>query len=88
MTIIPNPFRLLILRLADNPSLYTAAQNGDVLPVYILDDENAGDHKLGGANRWWLHHSLTSLNKSLQGKMAIYTGNPKVISSRSSDLNL
>ena len=47
------------LRLSDNPSLSAAAANGAVLPVYILDDANAGDHRMCGASRWWLHHSLT-----------------------------
>jgi deoxyribodipyrimidine photo-lyase len=31
------------LRLIDNPALSAAAKIGDVLPVYILDDQNAGD---------------------------------------------
>ena len=52
------------LRMADNPALYSAAQQGPVVAVYVLDDEAAGDHKYGGASRWWLHHSLESLSKS------------------------
>ncbi|SMQ74713.1 deoxyribodipyrimidine photo-lyase [Altererythrobacter xiamenensis] len=52
------------LRMADNPALYAAAQQGPVVAVYVLDDEAAGDHKYGGASRWWLHHSLESLSKS------------------------
>lgn len=67
------------LRLADNPSLTEAARKGTVLPVYILDDVNAGDHKIGGANRWWLHHSLSSLNASLDGQLAIFAGDPQMI---------
>ncbi len=61
------------LRLADNPALFEAAQKGEVLPVYILDDENA-DWALGSAGRWWLHHSLAALNKALKGKLHIYKG--------------
>ncbi|WP_375289488.1 cryptochrome/photolyase family protein [Qipengyuania sp.] len=53
------------LRLADQPALYAAAQAGPVIPVYVLDDEAAGDHAYGGGSRWWLHHSLESLGKSL-----------------------
>ncbi|NKB47366.1 MAG: deoxyribodipyrimidine photo-lyase, partial [Legionellales bacterium] len=64
------------LRLSDNPALTNAAEHGRVLTVYILDDENAGDHAMGGASRWWLHHSLASLNKSLGGNLSIYRGNP------------
>lgn len=64
------------LRLSDNPALFEAAKAGEVLPIYILDDENAGEHKTGAANRVWLHHSLHSLNKSLGGKLKVFKGNP------------
>lgn len=62
------------LRLADNPALTAAARSGKVLPVYILDDENAGEWKMGGASRWWLHHSLKSLDESLGGKLVLLKG--------------
>ncbi len=62
------------LRLSDNPGLVAAAQAGKVLPVYILDDENAGQWRMGGASRWWLHHSLQSLHKSLQGNLRFFRG--------------
>ncbi len=39
--------------------------DGPVIPVYILDDETPGDRRMGGASRWWLHHSLVSLDRSL-----------------------
>ena len=64
------------LRLADNPALTAAAKAGAVLPVYILDDDHAGDHKMGGASRWWLHHSLLALNESLDGKLLVLKGDP------------
>ena len=64
------------LRLADNPALTAAAQDGAVIPVYILDDYHAGDHKMGGASRWWLHHSLHALNDSLDGKLVVLRGDP------------
>ena len=67
------------LRLSDNPSLSAAAAKGAVLPVYILDDANAGDHRMGGASRWWLHHSLTALNQALDGKLIVLSGNPAEI---------
>ena len=44
------------LRLADNPALSHAAESGSVIPVYILDQVHGGDHRPGGASRWWLHH--------------------------------
>ena len=62
------------LRLEDNPSLCQAISKGRVLPIYILDDINSAEDKLGSASRWWLHHSLVSLNKSLEGKLSIYSG--------------
>lgn len=62
------------LRLSDNPALIEAAQNGAVLPIYILDDENAAAYKMGGASRWWLHHSLHDLNLSLGGNLRFYYG--------------
>ena len=67
------------LRSADNPALFEAAKQGSVLPVYILDDENAGDYKMGSASRWWLHYSLKSLDKKLNGKLAVYSGDPAPI---------
>jgi len=67
------------LRIEDNPSLYAAAERGNVLPVFILDERNAGEHNLGGASRWWLHYSLLALNKSLNGNLTIYSGDPKKI---------
>ncbi|WP_435417427.1 deoxyribodipyrimidine photo-lyase [Parerythrobacter aurantius] len=53
------------LRMEDNPALYHAAQAGPVVAVYVLDDDRAKGHAYGGASRWWLHHSLESLSKSL-----------------------
>lgn len=67
------------LRLADNPALTQAAERGEVLPIYILDDENAAEHQMGGASRWWLHHSLLALNESLNGNLCVYRGNPETI---------
>ncbi len=50
------------LRVADNPALTAAlAEGGEVVPVYILDDEAAGPWRPGGAARWWLHGSLAGL---------------------------
>ena len=37
-----------------------------VVPVFVLDDEAPGQWALGGASRWWLHHSLASLHASLE----------------------
>ena len=54
------------LRLADHPALWQAAQEGGVIPLYILDHEET----TGAAELWWRHHSLHSLGKSLAKKNA------------------
>ncbi|MGZ8998362.1 MAG: cryptochrome/photolyase family protein [Allosphingosinicella sp.] len=54
------------LRLHDHPALAAAAANGRVVPVFILDDDSPGRWKMGAAQRWWLHHSLASLDQSLR----------------------
>lgn len=45
-----------------------------ILPVYILDDDAAPEWRMGGASRWWLHHSLQSLQHSLQTKLVLLRG--------------
>lgn len=50
------------LRLADNPALQRAVDDGGpIILLYIkeVDDPDAG--ALGAAQGWWLHHALTSL---------------------------
>lgn len=55
------------LRVADNPALSAAIAAGQPLSVvYILDDESEGIRPLGGASRWWLHHSLDRLGARLE----------------------
>ncbi len=55
------------LRLHDNPALVAACAAGAVVPMYVLDDEAPGEKRMGGASRWWLHHSLAALQQSLPG---------------------
>jgi deoxyribodipyrimidine photo-lyase len=55
------------LRLTDNPALAAAIESGHtIVPVYVLDNIAPGKWKMGGAARWWLHHSLTSLSQDLK----------------------
>ncbi|HLH95671.1 MAG TPA: deoxyribodipyrimidine photo-lyase [Xanthobacteraceae bacterium] len=61
------------LRIQDNPALAAAAARGPVIPVFILDEEAASEWRLGGASRWWLHHSLTALRERLGG-LALFRG--------------
>ncbi|MEM1028023.1 MAG: deoxyribodipyrimidine photo-lyase [Planctomycetota bacterium] len=63
------------LRLADNPALLEAVDraqgegaSGVVVPVFIWSPDEAGDWAPGGAQRWWLHHSLKSLAGSLEDR--------------------
>ncbi len=54
------------LRLADNPALQAAiAAREPVVPVYIYSPDDEGDWPPGGATKWWLHHSLLSLDQEL-----------------------
>jgi deoxyribodipyrimidine photo-lyase len=53
------------LRTADQAALAAAAGAGPVIPIYVLDDDAPGAWTIGGAQRWWLHHSLTSLGEAL-----------------------
>lgn len=52
------------LRLDDNPALIDAAAKGPVTALFVLDPALDG-RPLGGAARWWLHHSLTALSAAL-----------------------
>jgi deoxyribodipyrimidine photo-lyase len=56
------------LRLADQQALIAAAAQGPVIPIYVLDDATPRRYAMGGASRWWLHHSLTSLDAALRKK--------------------
>lgn len=71
------------LRLADNPALHAAHQDGrDVICLYILEEGVNGQRALGGAAKWWLHQSLTSLANAvakLGGKLVLRRGDPKTI---------
>lgn len=55
------------LRLSDQPAFDAAARSGArVIALYVFDDGVSSGRRLGGASRWWLHHSLTALSKSLE----------------------
>ena len=63
------------LRLSDNPALHAAAATGaPVMPVFVLDDDAAGDWKPGSASRWWLRKSLASLDESLGSALRLLYG--------------
>ena len=66
------------LRLADNIALTRAAESGrSIIPLYIVDSQD-----IGGAGRWWLHHSLASLDRELRSRgssLVLRTGRPEQI---------
>ncbi len=52
------------LRCSDNPALALAChEHAHLIPLYIRDTDT---QPVGGAQQWWLHHSLFSLDESLQ----------------------
>ena len=57
------------LRLRDHPALSAAAAGGrPVIPAYVHSPEEEGEWALGGASRWWLHHSLAGLDLELRSR--------------------
>lgn len=57
------------LRLRDHLPLTKAVEKGNpVMPVYIHDRTSPEIEKPGAASLWWLHHSLSALQKAYQDK--------------------
>ena len=57
------------LRVADHPALRAAMDAGvPVVPVFIWAPEEEAPWAPGAASRWWLHHSLEALARSLERK--------------------
>lgn len=55
------------LRLSDNLALCAAAGTGrPVVAAFVLEETSKGARTLGGARRWWLHHSLAALREELE----------------------
>jgi deoxyribodipyrimidine photo-lyase len=68
------------LRLDDNKALHAAIdQGGGVIPVYIREPKAPNVGPLGGAQEWWLHHSLQALKASLRkldSDLVLLSGSP------------
>ena len=63
------------LRRADNPALYAAYEKAaPIIPLYMLDDENAAEWKMGAASRVWLHHALKDLDDTLSQHLLLKIG--------------
>lgn len=56
------------LRIHDNPALWQASQEGNIIPIFIWSETEEKDYQSSEASLWWLHHSLLSLEKSLKEK--------------------
>ena len=63
------------LRLGGNAALQQAIATGQsIVPIYVVDELDSGS-----ASRWWLHHSLASLDADiaeLGGQLIIASGDP------------
>ena len=72
------------LRLADNPALIAAIDAADglgatLLPAYVWEPRERRAWAPGGAARWWLWHSLRSLDGELSrlgSRLALHRGDP------------
>ncbi len=53
------------LRIADNPALSAAFASGAPVTALFVHETDPALRPIGGAARWWLHHSLGSLATSL-----------------------
>ncbi len=75
------------LRLTDQAAVRAAATAGPVVALYVLDDHRPAvasapegwrqGWAMGAAQRWWLHHSLASLDKDLRalgGRLVLRRG--------------
>lgn len=54
------------LRTCDQAALNAAAGAGEVICLYILDDETSGEWRMGAASRWWLNQSLRKLSQNVK----------------------
>ncbi|SDP86375.1 deoxyribodipyrimidine photo-lyase type I [Phyllobacterium sp. YR620] len=71
------------LRIRDNRALLAAAGSGKpVIPIFLWDETNEASRPIGGARKWWLHHSLKALGASLEklgGRLILRRGKTAAI---------
>ncbi|MGL4404194.1 MAG: deoxyribodipyrimidine photo-lyase, partial [Notoacmeibacter sp.] len=68
------------LRIADQKALAEAAQAGPIIAAYCLDAPLLAS--MGGAQKWWLHQSLSSLDAGLAqygGRLKLISGNDRAV---------
>lgn len=56
------------LRIHDNPALWQASRDGNIIPVFIWSPSEEEDYSGSAASLWGLHHSLVALEKKLAEK--------------------
>lgn len=69
------------LRVGDNAALLAASRHKEVLPVYILEP-SVNTRAVGGARKWWLHHSLERLAEKLAdlgAPLILMSGDPATL---------
>ena len=72
----------LDLRMADNPALHWAAEQGPIIPVYIMPSDVNDRWGMGAASRWWLHYALEDLTQSYAKrgvKLTLRQGEPLAV---------
>lgn len=71
------------LRVSDNPALKFAADSGKpVIVLYVYCYGEGLTRPFGAAQKWFLHHALMDVSKSLAkigGKLTLVTGDPRQI---------
>ena len=68
------------LRVIDNPSLDSLTKsNLPILNIFIFDEINCKEKKLGESSKVWLYHSLVNLDNLLDNKLHLYNGCAKEI---------
>lgn len=68
------------LRISDQKALAEAAKSGPIVAAYCLDAPLLA--ALGGAQKWWLHHSLMQLNHGLTefgGQLTLFSGDDRAL---------
>lgn len=57
------------LRIRDNSALRSATQKSrQIIPIFIFAPDEEEEWASGAASRWWLHHSLSALERELDAR--------------------
>jgi len=70
------------LRILDNSALKSAVDTKQPILFIYIHDQNSSPWSIGSASKWWLHHSLLTLEKSLlslKSRLYFFSGSTKLI---------